>query len=178
MDLIAASIAGLLARCPVIPQAVGLDDQVQLWPEEIDAEAVDMGASLRRWEPRLADESQKSALELRVRQPENPALKDPNEHAYPSLAAHLAQRSPQPLWIDQIQTIRLVDGYFQLGWLQPTPEINQSAGRARHWDSQTNTAIKGGEPVTAMDSKAARAAPLFRRHRDLDGRALPRPQPQ
>jgi hypothetical protein len=64
MGLIAHSVARLCAWCAVIAQAIGLRDQAQLWPVEVNPEPGDLGLGARLVEPGAARDRQESSLEL------------------------------------------------------------------------------------------------------------------
>jgi hypothetical protein len=65
--LVAADVPGLRGRGAVVGEAVGLDDEVLVGPEEVRAVLAEEPL-LREWpwQARVADESQESALEIRV----------------------------------------------------------------------------------------------------------------
>jgi hypothetical protein len=68
--LIANPVLCLLGGRAVIPQSVGLDDEPQLRPVEVDLEAVDGAAGFRPWQPRLERDREEQTLELGVREHE------------------------------------------------------------------------------------------------------------
>jgi hypothetical protein len=144
VDLIAAPISRLLRRRAVVSQSIGLDDQTQLGPEEIHAKAVDMSAGLRRWQASSLDQSEKSPLELGVGQPENAAIKDADERTDTTFAAHLTERQTQSLRIDEIESIGLIDGCFQLCLGYAPAEVGQRARRACDRNSRSSSAIEIG----------------------------------
>jgi hypothetical protein len=55
VGLVADPVSGLLSGRAVVAQAVGLDDEAEVGPPEVDLEAVDVGAGRRLREPGLAD---------------------------------------------------------------------------------------------------------------------------
>jgi hypothetical protein len=70
VGLVAASVGGLLGGGAVVAAAVGLDDEAELGPEEVDAVAVDPDLGLGWWQSGLAGEGEEAPLELAVGQGE------------------------------------------------------------------------------------------------------------
>jgi hypothetical protein len=126
VDLIAAPVARLLRRRPVITQSVGLDDQSKLGPEEVDADAVDHSAGLRQRQSSRPDESKETPLELGIGQAEGPAIEQAPERWNPALAGHLRERCSQSLRVNQIALVRLIDGSLECSLAENCGEIQQS----------------------------------------------------
>jgi hypothetical protein len=72
--LVPDAIRGLLGRSPVVTQAVRLDYQTQLGPEEVDPEPVNHALCLRWWQPGSTRDRQEAALEFRVGEDERVAV--------------------------------------------------------------------------------------------------------
>ena len=62
VGLVSAAVGCLLGRGAVKAPAVGLDDESEVGPEEVDAVAVDVLLGQGRWEPRLLPQGTKAAL--------------------------------------------------------------------------------------------------------------------
>src|ERR1700743_3870380 len=77
MDLIAAEVHRLLGGGPVMAQAVGLDDEAEGGPEEIDSISAQPALGLGRRNAGLTDDREEAPLE-RVRRPtEGLRVEDP-----------------------------------------------------------------------------------------------------
>lgn len=66
VGLVAEGVAGLGGRGAVIAPSVGLDDETELWPKEVDLESVDDGSGPREGEPSSEGEGEEEAFELVV----------------------------------------------------------------------------------------------------------------
>ena len=80
--LITQPVPRLLRWSAVIPQAVSLDDESQIGPEEVDLETIQALARERLSEARAAGDWQKEPLELRVGEPERMSIEDRAQLAY------------------------------------------------------------------------------------------------
>ena len=85
MRLVPDSIRRLLGRRAVVAQAVRLDYQTQLGPEEVDPEPVNHALGLRWWQPGSTRDRQEAALELRVGEDERVAVEQVANYSHPSL---------------------------------------------------------------------------------------------
>ena len=79
--LVTAAIPGLLRRRSVIAEAVGLDDEAEIGPVEVDPEAMepDLGPRLR--EAGAAGDRDEAALELGVGEKKGAAVEEATEGA-------------------------------------------------------------------------------------------------
>jgi hypothetical protein len=76
MDLVAMSIDGLLGGGAVVTEPVGLHDESQGRPEEVDLESVQDHGGLRELEADTPNDSEEGALELRVREAKGSTIQD------------------------------------------------------------------------------------------------------
>src|SRR3982751_979211 len=107
VGLVTPPVARLLRRGAVIAQAVGLDDQAQVGPVEVDAEAVHSCLRLRLWQARALDNREEAPLEGGLRQRETAAIEEAFDRRGAPAAVHLLDRLAQSLRIDQVEPIRL-----------------------------------------------------------------------
>ena len=181
MRLITEAIARLLRRRAVISKTVGLYDQTQIGPEEVDPEPVHLLARQRYWQARRRSERDEQALELRVGEAEGVAIKQLAQPRHTALAAKRIERAPQRLRIDQSLFVRLVDRTLETDGVQLRGQIEESPDRARHRYSVTRIEILGPQGSAAMNAnpgladKARRRYGYFdlaiRLHRDLPKRS-------
>jgi hypothetical protein len=89
----------------VIPKAIGLDDQPELRPMEIDAETLHSLLGFRLGQSRPPNESQEPPFELRVRQGERASIKDPPQRLDTCHAAVIRHLVTKCLGVDQSQLV-------------------------------------------------------------------------
>jgi hypothetical protein len=114
VHLVSEPIPSLLGRRSVITQPVGLDDQAQVGPVEVDAKAVYAALGQRRRQAYAADERQEAPLELAVSQAQGLAIEQRAQRGHPSLPDPAVKRGPQPLGIDEVEPVGFVDGRLEL----------------------------------------------------------------
>jgi hypothetical protein len=168
VDLIAAAIPRLLCWRAVVSQPVRLDDETELWPEEVDAKAIDADACLRHRQSGTPDQQEEPALELRVRQAERAPIEEAAQNGNAGLTGHVVKRSPQPLGVDEIVLVCLVHRRLQLFRGETSGQVRHGSRWVRNRDARSNRTIAVGEPAAAVDSDATRAASGSRRHRHFD----------
>src|SRR5262249_55095037 len=93
--LIPLAIACLLGRSAVVAQTVRLHDQTQVGPEEIDPEAVEANTGLGRRQSEIANQPEKSPLELGIGQAVDLAIKKSRQGADARLSAYFFQPAAQ-----------------------------------------------------------------------------------
>jgi hypothetical protein len=93
----------------VIAQAVGLYDEAEIRPVEIDSEPADvlLRQGLRKAGP--SRDRQESPLELGVSEHELASFEDLAKRAYSSLPPPILDGRPERLGIHQVQLVSLVD---------------------------------------------------------------------
>jgi hypothetical protein len=155
MILIAATIAGLLRGRAVVAQPIGLDDQPQVGPEEVDAETIEVLASERNRQSRLGRERQEEPLELRIGESKRAPveqLAQPSNASAPSVSL---KPDAQSLRINQVKPIRLVHRPLDLSVAEPysvTPTtesryVNESKNRLGHRDPLASGEVPVPKPV-------------------------------
>ncbi len=177
MGLIANAIARLLRGRAVIAEPVRLYDKPKIGPEEVDFEAVQTLLCQRQGQACLANLWQEPTLQIRVRQPERPPIKQLAESSHPALTAVGHERRTQCFGIDQIKAISLVDRSLERTRRRLRSQIDQRLYWTGHRDAMTEHASSVGK-LTTMDDEVARATPSRRCNRDLDASALGRNPPE
>jgi hypothetical protein len=96
----------------VIAPAVGLDDEPELAPVEVDPTAkLDLRVGKRQLAP--AKDPQQ-ALKLGLRHPVGMPVDELSQRPDTPLPPPLLERAPQRLRIDQVELVRLADGRLEL----------------------------------------------------------------
>src|SRR4051794_17682629 len=103
-------------------QAVGLDDQVESRPVEVDAAAVEVPLRLR---PRKAGDAGEALLEHRVGDDERVAVEQPADRARPP-----ARSLAELIQVDEVPVHGLVDYALEPKLVQLARQINNGADRA------------------------------------------------
>lgn len=127
MRLVADLVLCLLACRSVVPEAVGLDNQAELRPEEVHAETIHSLLSQRPGKASAVSDPQKSSLKLRIGEPEGPLIKHRAQRRDTLAAAMPIHLGPQHLGIDQPEFVRFVDGALELGVGQLRAQIDEGA---------------------------------------------------
>jgi hypothetical protein len=117
----------------VMPEAVGLDDQAAIAPEEVDLEPIDPGVHLRRWKAVPATEAPKEALQFAAGEV--------------FVRSELARRN-------QAQVQSSADRATVDGLGNSAMEILQRARGLRHHDVVTACGNTGNEGVGSVDPDA------------------------
>lgn len=94
----------------MIAKAVGLDDQSQVRPEEIDFVVVDHRFGDQLGNPSRAGDWAEEHLEVRVGEVERVAINEVPQRANASLSGEVLERRAQGLRIDQVVLVGLVYG--------------------------------------------------------------------
>jgi hypothetical protein len=135
MGLVAAQVDLLLGGGAVVAEAVGLDDEAELRPEEVDAIATEPPLGGGRGKSRVADDREEPALQRVLGAAEGLRVEDPLEAAEPGAARLAIQRRPQPMRADQVEPVRLVDRVFDLVVGQARRQVDQDRDRIPDGDS-------------------------------------------
>jgi len=152
----------------VVTQAVGLDHEAELRPEEVDAEAVDPLLRERRRQTSGTRDRQKSPLELGLGEPERAAVEEPTEGRQAAPPRITLERQAERLGIDEIAAIGLVDCCLELRRVEACRQIDQRADRRRHRDSVSLGDLLRAELGRPVDADAGPGDMALLRHGDVD----------
>jgi hypothetical protein len=147
VHLVAEEIPPLLRGRPVVAQAIGFDDQAQLWPVEVGSEAVDVRAGQRERQPGPAGQREEATLELRVGEGERPAVEDALEGRDARAVGHLGNAGSEGVGRDQVPLVRLVDRRLDVvarerrGQVDEGPERGGDADTAVGGDGHAHPAV-------------------------------------
>ena len=128
VGLVAEPVSRLLSGRAVVAQPVGLDDQADLWPEEVHPMAVHPLAGARQRQSGTSDECEESALELRVGQAKRAAIEQLPQSTDPGLTQAL-ESFTQPARVHEVQAVGLVHGPLEPRWFDHAGEIDQRSDR-------------------------------------------------
>ncbi len=161
VGLIATPVARLLGGRAVVAQPVGLDDQAELRPEEVDSEAVEVSLRQRRGQTGAPGDRQEAPLELGLGEGEGVALEQAPERGRAALGPAAGERRAQSLRIDEVEPVRLVDESLELARGQAGGEVQHGADRTGDTDAVEGREVGLGERAAVeADAGAARASPV------------------
>jgi hypothetical protein len=163
MGLVPHAVPGLLGRRPVEAQAVGLDDQAEIGPVEVDLEAVQPHARLWLRQPEVAHDPEEAALEFRVGQRERPAVENLSKGPDPGLARSVVQGFPKRLRIAEIALVGLVDRRLERFGLEPWRDVDDGPERAGNGDAAAGRDLLRLEAPPPVNDDALRT-PLRTAH--------------
>jgi len=166
VGLVANAVAGLLGRGAVVAQAVGLDDQAEIGPEEVDAKAADDLAGKRERQAGGAREGEEPALELGVGEREGGCVEQVAQHTDARRSREALERPAQRPRRDQSELVGFVHGALELPGLQPRRQLDERARRRGHLHPGARGDSAG--PRAPMDAHAGPLTPNLARDRDLD----------
>ena len=150
VDLVAEAVACLLSGSAVVTQAVGLDDEPELRPEEVDPEAVDVGAGLGERQPGRARQRLEAALELGVGEGEGAAVEQLAQSRETWAPCQRVQLAPQAFGIDEVLSVGLVDRGLQGAGIE--------GGGAR--STSVSAGFVTGMPARRVSSRSPRCATI------------------
>lgn len=128
----------------VVPEAVGLNDQAELGPVEVDLPPVDELFAERGRQPRSGGDRPEEDLEIRVGEPERPSVEDVSEQAHAWLTRILYEKRPQGFRVNQVALVGFVDRPLD-------PDGTEFAGEV----DQVRTGVVTGTPSWITTSSRA-----------------------
>src|SRR3982750_968090 len=150
VGLRAEGVAGLGGRGAVIAPAVGLNNEAQVRPEEVDLELVDHVFGQRGRQPRGGSERTKEPFQLVVRKAEGVLVEDVTEEAYARLARVLLKFPAQRVGVDHPELVRLVDRALQRLRPRNGGKVEEGANGRGHWYVEMRPDIAIPEPRAGM----------------------------
>lgn len=151
MILVATTIARLLGGSAVVAQAIGLDNQPQVGPEEVDAKAAEVLARERHRKPCLLRERQEEPLELGIGEPKRAPVKQlPQPRNAPATPIPLELRA-ESLRINKIEPIRLIHRPLEPSTIKSRGDVNQGQDWIRHGNADMTDDVSGEQLWSAMD---------------------------
>src|SRR5215218_7601148 len=163
----------LLTRRAVVPEAVGLDDEIELRPMEINEVAVDPLASSRWRQAGVPDETQEAPLELGIGELEGPSVENLAKQGHAVDARVLVNRFPKRFRVDQGELVCLVHCCFERTVLEDRGEVNQGPGRGGDRDPVSARDVCGGFDTAAMKADTSSPPEDIRWNGDVDWRDNP-----
>jgi len=152
----------------VIFQAIRLDDDPELGPEEVDFIAVDPGFRLRRREPGRTRVGAHQLLQPRVAEAEGERVEELAQRLHAGLAAVVVERSVQHVCPHPAELVGLVDRALELHRPQSRRLVDQRADRRGEGDAFMGGDIGQDCHRASVDSDPALPAAATRRHGHVD----------
>jgi hypothetical protein len=118
----------------VVAQTVGLHDQPQIWPVEVDFPAVDELFAEWEWEARFDGNRAKEDLQLRVGEAKRALVEEPAQQRRSRLPLVALKRDSQLFGIDQVALVRLVDRSLHRDLVGFGCQIDKRSRHAGHWN--------------------------------------------
>jgi hypothetical protein len=113
VDLVAEGVAGLGGGSAVVAPAVGLDDEAEAGPVEVDLEAIDDLFGERGWETGGRGKRPEEDFEFVVGETEGMAVEERAQRPNARLARVAVEGGAQRIRIDSVALVGLVDGPLQ-----------------------------------------------------------------
>lgn len=136
VGLEAEGIAGLGRRGAVIAPAIGLDDEAEIGPEEVDLELVDHLFGQRDRKAGGGGNRPEEPFQLVIREPEGVLVEDLAKDPHARLARVVIERPAQCVSVDHVQLVRLVDRPLNGLRTRDSGEVEESADGLSHWDAE------------------------------------------
>ena len=180
MSLVSESVPGLLGWGAVVVEPVGLDDQAQIWLEEVDGEPVQLFPCARRRKTGSPHEAQKSALQLGIGELERVAIKGFAERCNSVSSAVLVYRRAEGFGVDQPKLVRLVDRRLERLAAKSRRQVDQGPSRRGHRDAVATRHVPRDLETAAMKADLLATPADIDGHREVDwtNRALRSDSPE
>src|SRR3954452_12588517 len=123
-------------------QAVGLDDQIESRPVEVDAAAVEEPLRLRPRKAGAARDASEALLEHRVRHDEGVAVEQSPDRARPP-----ARGFAEVIQVDEVAVDSLVDDALELKLVELARQVNNGADRAGCRDAVLHSDVERSPPM-------------------------------
>ncbi|HUB98352.1 MAG TPA: hypothetical protein VMS11_00855 [Solirubrobacterales bacterium] len=144
MELKAQRVTGLGGGGAVIAPAVGLDEEAQGGPEEVDFEVVDEDFGQLEGERCRERDRAKEEFQFLVREPEGVAVEDLAKPLDPGLAGIAVQSLAQLIRIDVVALVGLVDGALEAVGRFEGGVVEQGADRGGERDPVQGAQVVAG----------------------------------
>jgi hypothetical protein len=128
----------------VVAPAVGLYDQAEVGPEEIDLEAVDHVFGQRRRQPGRGGEPAEEAFQLVVGEAEGVLVEDVAEKANARLAWVIVEGAAQRVGVDHVELVGLVDRALDRLGSGDGGKVEEGADGPGDWDVQAKLSFVAG----------------------------------
>jgi hypothetical protein len=150
----------------VVAQAVGLDDQAEVRPEEVDSVSIDSLLGERLREPGPARNPQESLFELGVGEGEGRTVENFTQHARAWIALSVARRGAKLIRVDEIELVGFIYRSLHLWRCQLGREIDQSPAWSCGWNVLATRDVGGTERRPPVDANAPAFPDAISRYRD------------
>jgi hypothetical protein len=135
VGLVAPEVHGLLGGGAVMAEAVGLDDEAESGPEEVDSIATQTALGLGWRDAGLADDREEAPLERVRRATEGLRVEDPLQPTDARTGRLILERRAEVGRADQVEAVGLVDGIFDVGRAQFHRQVDEDRDRIADRDA-------------------------------------------
>lgn len=116
----------------MVAEAIGLDDQAEIGPVEVDFDAGDdLFAQGLRKAGRSGDGTEKD-LQVGIREEKGVPVEKPAQATHAGLPGKAGEAFPQFLSVDQVALVGLVDGSLEPSRLELNRQVDEGAGWGRY----------------------------------------------
>jgi hypothetical protein len=140
--LVTPVVRRLLRRRAVVTKAVGLDDEAQVGPVEVDAVVAQPDLGLRERKAGGAGEREEELLEPRLGEDERVAVEQPAQARDAGAPREGVQRFAQAFRVDPVAVVGFVHGFLELMPRNTHGEVDEGGDRAGHGDPVEAAALR------------------------------------
>lgn len=173
MCLITHAVPCLGDRRPVIVETIGLDDEAEIRPEEIDLEPVDVGFRQRGREARALGDRSEEHLQVGIGEAKGIPIQQVAKRPDPGLARVAMESDSQFLWIDQIPLVSVVDRPLEGPEGEFGGEVEQGAGGTGNGDAAAPGDVGGRQRRSSPYVDPGMPSPRAVSHADVNQLSLP-----
>jgi hypothetical protein len=166
--LVATAIASLLRRRTVVAQPIGLNQEPQVGPEEVDAEPIEVLARERNRQSRLGRKRQEKSLKFGIGKSKRAPVEELAQPANPLTAPISLEPSAESLRINQVKPIRLIHRSLDPCAIKARGDVDQGENHCGRRYVEEGCEISLSQVWTAVDAETRRAAVGVRWNRDLN----------
>jgi len=158
-------------------QAVGIDDQTHLGPEEVDSMAIEMDLGLGRRQTRAERDRNKKALELSFGEDELVAVEEGAENPHPGQAREGVKAGAQRARGQQLAADSPLDGALEVPHREDRGKVDNGERGFRDRDAVAASDLGGGKNRATMDAELGLAGVARIRDGNVDwmGRGVEEP---
>lgn len=172
--LVASEVHRLLGRGAVMAQAVGLDHEAEVGPEEVDPMRAELALRCRPGQAGLPHDREEPSLEPVRRPAERLRVQEPLQAADSRPLRLPVERPAKSMRPDQLEPIRLVDRVFQLVVGKAGRKVDEDRDRIADRDAVD---IATPRTLAPMDRNPRTLPEDLNRDRDIDGSIGPPADP-
>jgi hypothetical protein len=158
VGLVAEPIPGLLGGGAVVAEAIGLDDEPEARPVEVDFEVVDPLAREGRRQTRFAREWEEATFQFLFGEAEGAAVEDVAQPGDAGLSHAGLECRAQLRRMDEVVFVGLVDHPLDSAAVEPERKVDQSLDGGGGWDAVADGEVLRPQRRTPVDAETRSAA--------------------